>query len=197
MKTPFRQIRARFDDRTVTVYQAFSPDIAGPAVKDGRFSSGFKRDRMTWIKPSFLWMMYRSGWGTKPGQERVLAVTMSRAGFEWALQNSTFSHFEPEMHESRERWKASLTAPVRIQWDPERDMYLAPLSYRSIQIGLSGRASRLYCDEWTTAIEDVTDLAHEVHQLVLAEDIDRARALLPVEQPYQLAQELATHLGVK
>ncbi|MDI8083747.1 DUF4291 domain-containing protein [Salmonella enterica subsp. enterica serovar Kentucky] len=26
---------------------------------------------MTWIKPSFLWMMYRSHWGTKdPGQKR-------------------------------------------------------------------------------------------------------------------------------
>ncbi|WP_422570328.1 DUF4291 family protein, partial [Erwinia billingiae] len=29
---------------------------------------------MTWIKPSFLWMMYRSGWGMKdPGQKRILA----------------------------------------------------------------------------------------------------------------------------
>jgi hypothetical protein len=26
----------------------------------------------TWVKPSFLWMMYRSGWATTPGQERIL-----------------------------------------------------------------------------------------------------------------------------
>jgi hypothetical protein len=38
---------------------------------------------MTWIKPSFLWMMYRCGWATKPGQERVLAIQITREGFEW------------------------------------------------------------------------------------------------------------------
>ncbi|WP_216092858.1 DUF4291 family protein [Candidatus Marithrix sp. Canyon 246] len=26
---------------------------------------------MTWIKTNFLWMMYRSEWGTKQGQETV------------------------------------------------------------------------------------------------------------------------------
>ncbi|WP_141653813.1 DUF4291 family protein, partial [Erwinia billingiae] len=32
----------------------------------GTFASPpFSMTRMTWIKPSFLWMMYRSGWGMK------------------------------------------------------------------------------------------------------------------------------------
>lgn len=47
---------------------------------------------MTWIKPSFLWMMYRCGWGTKEGQETVLAVDISRRGFDWALKHSCLSH---------------------------------------------------------------------------------------------------------
>lgn len=78
-----RQIRACYTDQTIIVYQAYSPEIAEPALSAGRFVPPFKRDRMTWIKPSFLWMMYRCGWATKPGQERLLAIEMTRDGFEW------------------------------------------------------------------------------------------------------------------
>jgi hypothetical protein len=67
-------VRAVFDARTITVYQAYSSAIAEPAIAAGRFVPPFKLDRMTWIKPSFLWKMYLSGWATKPGQERVVLV---------------------------------------------------------------------------------------------------------------------------
>jgi hypothetical protein len=53
---------------------------------------------LTWIKPSFLWMMYRSGWATKPGQEHVLAVEITRTGFEWALDHASLSHFDSAVH---------------------------------------------------------------------------------------------------
>ncbi|HEY0697682.1 MAG TPA: DUF4291 family protein, partial [Micromonospora sp.] len=81
-----RQIRAVHTDETITVHQAYPPEIALPALTAGRFVPPFKRERMTWIKPSFLWMMYRCGWGDKPGQEHVLAVEITRVGFEWALE---------------------------------------------------------------------------------------------------------------
>ena len=55
-----RQIRAIFDEDTITVYQAYSKKIALPAVKNQKFVPPFKMERMTWIKPSFLWMMYLS-----------------------------------------------------------------------------------------------------------------------------------------
>lgn len=64
-----RQIYAKYDDETITVYQAYSECIAVPAVQEGRFVMPFSMDRMTWIKPSFCWMMYRSGWAMKSGQE--------------------------------------------------------------------------------------------------------------------------------
>jgi hypothetical protein len=70
---------ALHDDETLVVYQAYSPAIAEPALAEGTFVEPFRRERMTWIKPSFLWMMYRSGWATKPGQERVLAITIALA----------------------------------------------------------------------------------------------------------------------
>ena len=59
-----RIIYARYDERGIDVYQAFKPSIVEEALRHGRFGKGFGLDRMTWIKPSFLWLMERSGWGT-------------------------------------------------------------------------------------------------------------------------------------
>lgn len=72
------EIRALYTKDTIRVYQAYNEEIANEAVKINTFGTGFKLDRMTWIKPSFLWMMYRCGWGTKEGQERILAIDMDR-----------------------------------------------------------------------------------------------------------------------
>lgn len=71
---PQRRIRAAYTADTITVYQAYAPEIGQAAAREGRFPAAWKRDRMTWVKPSFLWMMYRCGWATKPDQETVLAV---------------------------------------------------------------------------------------------------------------------------
>lgn len=68
-------VRAMHTEEFVRVYQAFNPVIAGKAIDAGRFVAPFKMDRMTWIKPSFNWMMYRSGYARKPQQEVVLALT--------------------------------------------------------------------------------------------------------------------------
>ncbi len=150
---------------------------------------------MTWIKPSFLWMMYRCGWGTKPGQETVLAVEISRDGFEWALRHACLSSYQPGLHSDRSTWQRQLkNSPARVQWDPERDLHLRPLPYRSLQLGLSGEAVRRYADEWTVAIRDVTPLAREIHALVSDGDLDSAARLLPQERPYPVADELLTHL---
>ncbi|MFF5495096.1 DUF4291 domain-containing protein [Streptomyces aquilus] len=185
MEVPPHQIRAVHTPSTVTVYQAYSPVIGVPAARDGRFPTAWKRDRMTWIKPSFLWMMYRCGWGTKEGQETVLAVEITRDGFEWALRNSCLSSYVHGVHPDRATWQRQLKrSPARVQWDPERDLRLNPLPYRSLQLGLSGEAARRYADEWAVAIRDVTPLAHRIHALVRDGDLDSAARLLPSERPF-------------
>ncbi|MFF7099287.1 DUF4291 family protein [Streptomyces nigra] len=50
MAEPKYRIRSLHTDSTVTVYQAYSPEIGLPAARDGRFPGTWKRDRMTWIK---------------------------------------------------------------------------------------------------------------------------------------------------
>lgn len=96
----YRPIRAEHTEYSITVYQAYSDAIADAALAAGTFVSPFKRERRTWTKPSFLWMAYRCGWGRKPDQERVLAVEITRDGFEWALDHACLSHYEPDLHGS-------------------------------------------------------------------------------------------------
>lgn len=197
LNTPLRQIRAVYDDTTIRVYQAYADDIADAALAHGTFvAPPFKMERMTWIKPSFLWMMYRAGWGYKDdGQKRILAIDISRAGFEWALEHSCLSHAAGAM--SRDSWRAKKEAsPVRIQWDPERDMLLQPLQQRAIQIGLGQEAVQLYANEWIKRITDLTPLAHAAHALVESEQFAAAHALLPKELPYPVGAHLAASIDL-
>lgn len=195
MEVPVRQVRAAYTDTTITVYQAYNPELGDFAARHGRFPDVYNRNRMTWIKPSFLWMMYRSGWATKAGQERVLAITITREGFEWALANAALSHYQAGVHESPEQWAASLRKPVRVQWDPERSLTLKPLPHRSLQVGLSGEAVSRYVDEWITSITDVTARAHDIQRLVTTSGPVHASTMLPAERPYPLPAHIATFLG--
>jgi hypothetical protein len=152
--------------------------------------------RMTWIKPSFLWMMYRSSWGSAAGQERVLAIQIRREGFEWALAHSVLSGYDGRVHASRDEWKREMRrSSVRIQWDPERDLDLQPMPDRSLQVGLRGEAVHRYMDEWIVGIDDVTGLSHAVHALTREGLTAEAGRLLPAERPYPLTRGLASRIG--
>ncbi|MFD4323384.1 DUF4291 domain-containing protein [Nocardioides sp. NPDC058538] len=181
------QIRAVYDEETIMVYQAYAPQIAEPAVRAGRFVPPFSRTRMTWVKPSFLWMMYRCGWATKPGQERVLALRLTRTGFEDALSRSCTSSFEPALHADRVSWRRALkTSPVRVQWDPERTPAGQPLPHRSLQVGLGPEVVPSFVDEWIVALDDITDTLP---------DLWAGRLPLPIERHYPLPREIAVHIG--
>jgi hypothetical protein len=192
----YRQIRAAYTGRTITVYQAFSPAIADAALAAGTFVPPFRRHRATWLKPSFLWMAYRCGWAAKPGQERVLAVEITRDGFHWALEHSCLTHYEPGTYPDPRAWHDRMKATcVRIQWDPERGLHGEALGYRSIQVGLSGDAVGRYVGHWIVSLSDVTGRMRQIHALVRAGRDDAARDLLPAEEPYPLAPDLAARIG--
>jgi hypothetical protein len=191
-----RHVRAKFSADSVIVYQAYSASIADAALAAGTFVPPFRRERMTWIKPSFLWMMYRSGWATKPGQERILAIELTRAGFEWALAHASLSHYDRHAHASVEEWRdLQRTSPVRVQWDPERSVTLRPISRRAIQVGLSGPAVARYVGEWIRDITDVTAKATRIHRLVSAGDLDAAQAALPDERRYPLPEPIRARIA--
>jgi hypothetical protein len=191
-----RLVRAAYTSDTLVVYQAYSPQIADAAVRAGTFVPPFSRNRMTWIKPSFGWMMHRSGWASKPGQERILAIEITRAGFDWALEHSCLSHYEPGQHDSPHDWAAVKDAsPVRVQWDPDRSLTGERLARRAIQVGLSGEAMDRYCEEWIRAVTDISATARQARQLIRVGRTGDAAQLLPVECVYPLNPPLARQIG--
>jgi hypothetical protein len=192
---PEREIRADFDRKTIVVYQAYPPAIADAALEARRFVAPFSFQRMTWIKPSFLWLMHRSNWGHKRGQERILAVRISRAGWEKALGLAVLTSFSPSVFRSPREWQEQFRqALVHLQWDPERSLRGAALPYSSIQVGLSRHLSREYAEEWITGIEDYTPRAGKIYDLLQRGQADRARRHLPPERVYPVAAELARRL---
>lgn len=183
-----KQLRAFYNNDFIRVYQAYSDTIADSALAHGTFvSPPFSMTRMTWIKPSFLWMMYRSGWGKKdPNQHRILAIDLTHDGFKQILNQGILSHHRHSGAEEAE-WQSQIKASdVVIQWDPERDIRLNKLEHRTIQIGLRNQAVADYCQKWIVNITDVTELAAKIHELVESERINEALALLPEERVYDI-----------
>jgi len=178
-----REIRAAYNDESIRVYQAFNKTIAAEAVEKGTFGRHFKLERMTWIKPSFLWMMYRCGWGTKENQEHILAIDIKREAFDFIVKNAIPSSYKKSMGISYSEWQELIKASeIRCQWDPERDIWGRPLGHRSIQLGLRGEAVRKYVNEWIVSITDITDYVHSLDEKrKQGEDISH---LLPGEEIY-------------
>lgn len=177
------EIRAVYTQDTIRVYQAYNKIIADEAVRNGTFGSNFKRNRMTWIKPSFLWMMYRCGWGTKENQECVLAIDMKREAFDYLVKNAVLSTYQEQLYTNYNEWKEQIRrSEIRCQWDPERDIFGNPLENRTIQLGLRGEVVRKYVEEWIAGITDISDYVRELGDMISRkEDIS---ALLPHEIPY-------------
>ncbi len=157
-----RHILAQFDDESVIVYQAFRPAIGHFAAKNGFFGGEFSLNRMSWIKPNFLWMMYRCGWASKEGQEVVVSVRLKRSAFDEILGLGIHSSFAPEIYENELAWRSAVaSSDVRLQWDPDHDPAGAPVERRAIQLGLRGEALAKYAKEWLLGIEDVSEFVRE------------------------------------
>ncbi|KAI9769221.1 MAG: hypothetical protein M1840_004350 [Geoglossum simile] len=196
-EVPHRQIRAIYDDQTITVYQAYSASIAVQAVREQKLNASpdFLLGRMTWIKPSWCWMMYRSGYSTKDDrQSHILAIKMTHQNFKKLLSQAMVVT------------GTSLTAserakPVRVQWDPERTPSLGVLPYRSIQIGISQALSQTWVEQWIESIEDVTENALGLMNAVKEDprvplEVLKAKGFVPEEKVYEVPKELQQTLMI-
>lgn len=181
-----RVILAQYDADSIVVYQAYRPSIGEFAAQNGYFGGDFKLSRMTWIKPNFLWMMYRSGWGTKEGQEVTLAIRLKRSAFDEILAQAVHSTYIPELYESEQVWsKAIANSDVRLQWDPDHTPTGHRVERRAIQLGLQRSAAVNYSREWILGIEDISEFVEEQRQHVIANNYDSL--LTPSECPYEVS----------
>ncbi|MFJ8129499.1 DUF4291 domain-containing protein [Streptomyces hydrogenans] len=183
---PQHQIRADYDARTIVVYQAYAPAIADAALRAGRFVAPFSFQRMTWIKPSFTWLMHRSNWARKPGQERVLAVRMTREGWEEALSQAVLTTADPA---------AVAQAAVHVQWDPERSPRGAALNHYSIQVGVGRPLIRTFTDDWVVGLTDLTPHVRRAASLMRTGHAAKAQRLFPAERVYPLPRALEKRLS--
>ncbi|MDA3646133.1 DUF4291 domain-containing protein [Saccharopolyspora indica] len=184
---PQRQVRAQFDRRTIVVYQAYSSDIADPALRANRFVPPFSFHRMTWIKPSFRWLMHRSNWAQKRGQERILAVRITREGWEEALSQAVLTTSDP---------RAVAEAAVHVQWDPERSLRGAALNHYSIQVGIGRGLITRFAEEWIVDLTDLTSQTRKIAKLAQSGQAGKAQRLMPPERVYPVPTPIATRLDI-
>ncbi len=151
---------------SIYVYQAFNHSIANYAMANQAFGgNAYSFERMSWIKPNFLWMMYRAGWAGKENQERILAIKMKKRGFIDLLKNGVYANYQPALYKTQENWKSQLkTSEVRIQWDPDHNPSGAKLERRAVQIGIRGAMLQKFNNEFINEIIDLTDFVKEQHQ---------------------------------
>src|SRR5262245_22248191 len=191
-----RHILAQFNQEDIVVYQAYSPQIGRYASENGSFGDGFRLDRMSWIKPNFLWMMHRSSWAEKQGQEVVLAIRLRRSSFDALLRSAVATKFENNVYESEVEWRLALRdSEVLFQWDPDHDPMGKPLQRRALQVGIRGNALRHYSQEWVVDIEDVTALVRAQSRFRDPELFDEL--LTPLERVYPVSDpETTRRLGI-
>jgi len=147
----------------IFVYQAFNDSIADHAIKHQKFGGqDYSFKRMTWIKPNFLWMMYRSGWaGKDSNQNRILAIEMTFEGFEKLLTEGVLTGYDTS-YGDKQTWKEKLNSSnVRIQWDPDHDFRGNKLKRRAVQIGLKNVALQKFNNEYVKSIQDITGFVKE------------------------------------
>ena len=174
----------QFED-SIIVYQAYKPSIAEYAVKHNKFGGNdFSFGRMTWIKPNFLWMMYRSGWAKKENQERILAIRISKNGWEELLSQATISSFKSEYHKNEEEWKKELNeSEVRLQWDPSHDPYGDKKERKAIQIGIKGDMLTKFNNEMILEISDITRFVSKQRIYVKHKQLQHLE--IPIETIYE------------
>jgi hypothetical protein len=178
------------------VYQAYRPSIGQWAVLHGQLGGpDFSYSRMSWIKPNFLWMMYRSGWGTKEGQEVTLALRLRRSFFDELLEQAVESTFAADRYDSHESWAAAVArSTVRLQWDPDHDPHGHRQERRAIQLGLRGDMLKRMGTESLLEVQDISVLVSEQRQRLA---VDVGQLELPRERVYAPATaEVRRRLGI-
>ena len=189
-----RHILAQYDDETVVVYQAYRPAIGRFAAEHGAFGGEFSYSRMSWVKPNFLWMMYRSGWGTKEGQEVTLALRVRRVFFDALLAAAVPSSWDREQFATAEDWAHAVgRSLVRLQWDPDHHPSGARLDRRALQLGLRGEVLEAFGRRELVEVIDLSDFVAEQRARLSSGGV--AAIVTPRERVYRPADpEVASRL---
>ena len=176
-------------ENDIIVYQAYNPQIAAYAIEHQKFGgSNYSFNRMTWIKPNFLWMMYRCGWASKPNQERVLAISISKDFFIKLLREGQVTSMKQAHYKEESIWRKFLnTSEVRIQWDPHHRPDESKLERKAIQIGIKGGLQKEFGTKQINFIKDITHFVKE--QKMYIDRGDYPYLKIPIEHKMEILDE--------
>ena len=188
-----RMISGQYDEESIIVYQAYNPSISDFAIANQHFGGEhFKMERMTWIKPNFLWMMHRSGWSSKANQEKVLAIRIRISFFRSLLEEAVLSSFNSKLYKDNMSWKEDIAkSKVRIQWDPAYDIYDNKQTYRAIQIGMKGKIARQYAQSEILEIIDMSNFSKKQKHYILSKNLSQIQ--LPEEKVWNPAVPISNN----
>jgi hypothetical protein len=192
-----RHILAQYDDESIVVYQAYRPGIGAWAIEHGKLGGPeFGYSRMSWIKPNFLWMMFRSGWGTKENQEVTLGLRIRRAFFDELLAQAVVSSFSPGRFADEHEWKRAVAgSAVRLQWDPDHHPSGSKLERRALQLGLRGPALQAFGGTELLEVIDLSGFVSKQRAVLAAEG--PGALVTPTERVYPAAsREVGAALGL-
>jgi len=189
-----RHILAQYTHDSVIVYQAYKLSIGKFAATNNYFGGDFSFSKMSWIKPNFLWMMYRSGWGTKSGQEVTLAVRIKRSFFDDILREAVASTNINNI--PHEEWRHQVArSNVRLQWDPDHDPFGKPVERKAIQLGLRNDFLLPFKGESIVEIIDISLFVAAQRELLAKDGLQSL--LVPREKSYPVDEATAATLGMQ
>ena len=128
-------------------------------------------------------MMYRSDWGSKPGQEMILAIRLSRSFFDSLLAQAVESTYDASQYPSYQEWQQALAkSTVRMQWDPDHLPAGGALQRRALQLGLRGRALMDYGRHQVIEVMDLSNFVAEQRDHI--SPARRSELVTPLERVY-------------
>lgn len=186
-----RPLLATWDETSVVVWQAHRPEVADELLARGRpGGTSWRTDRVTRMRTSLPSLLGRCDWCRRPGRERLLALRLSRDGFDAMLRQAVHGEFEPANYATRGAWQlATRYGAVTLTWHPDRDALGRELPRQAPRIAVRDDALRRLTTDWVLALEDWTPW------------VQRARAAgdpelpLPVLRPYPAPEALVDRLA--
>ena len=197
-------IIGQYDDESIIVYQAFNKKIGVDAVKYQKFEGclGYSESRMTWIKPNFLWIMFRSNWAKRTNQECILAIYLKRTAFERMLSQATLKGTKgTKVVEGTKTKKGEKIdrkyGRIRLQWDPDHLPNGEPYKFRrALQLGIK-QVQTFINGEDIVKIVDVTYIAERGRELMSKNKDWESEFLIPKERVYPLTDpKIIKHIGL-
>lgn len=114
------------------VFVGWDPAGANRAVGD-------RPPKISYISDGLRSPSFSIGTNSSPlKSSRCQMIGISTRSIVLPKTNGSWAEASSPGHDESAKTKA--TSPVRIQWDPERDLRLQPLAHRAIQIGPGGVA---------------------------------------------------------